>query len=61
MLFVDRASALPVRQSYEGEWNHFVGGGLAVLDCNDDGRPDVYAAGGSAPSRLFVNASAKGG
>ena len=61
VLFVDRASALPVRQSYEGEWNHFVGGGLAVLDCNDDGRPDVYAAGGAAPSRLFVNASAKGG
>ena len=54
--FLDRA-ALPAHQSYEGEWNHYVGGGVAVLDCNDDGLPDFYAAGGSAPSRLFVNTS----
>ena len=39
----------------------FVGGGVAVLDCNDDGLPDFYAAGGSAPSKLFVNGSVKGG
>jgi hypothetical protein len=58
--FLDR-SALPVQQSYEGEWTHYVGGGLAVLDCNDDNLPDFYAAGGSAPSRLFVNTSARGG
>lgn len=54
-------SNLPVRQSYDGDWNHFVGGGLAVLDCNDDRLPDFYAAGGSAPSRLFLNQSKKGG
>ena len=60
MRFEDR-SALPVRQSYDGEWTHYVGGGVAVLDCNNDGRPDFYAAGGSAPSRLFVNTSIKGG
>lgn len=58
--FTDRSS-LPVVQSYEGGWTHFVGGGLAVLDCNDDNRPDFYVAGGSAHSRLFVNTSAKGG
>lgn len=58
--FLDR-SALPVRQSYEGGWTHFVGGGVAVLDCNDDGLPDFFAAGGSAPSRLFVNVSPRGG
>lgn len=61
VVFIDRAAALPVRQSYEGEWNHFVGGGVAVLDCNDDGRPDFYAAGGAAPSRLFVNTTPVGG
>lgn len=59
--FVDRSSALPARQSYEGEWTHYVGGGLAVLDCNADGLPDFYAAGGAAPSRLFVNTSRPAG
>jgi hypothetical protein len=59
--FADRSAALPVRQSYEGEWTHYVGGGLAVLDCNDDGLPDFYAAGGAAASRLFVNTSARAG
>ena len=54
-------SNLPAHQSYEGDWNHFVGGGLAVLDCNDDNRPDFYAAGGTAPSRLFVNQTPKDG
>lgn len=58
--FVDR-STLPVRQSYDGDWNHFVGGGVAVLDCNDDGKPDFYAAGGASASRLFVNTTQKGG
>ena len=59
--FANRSADLPVQQSYEGGWNHFVGGGVAVLDCNDDGLPDFYAAGGSAPSRLMVNTSAPGG
>ena len=59
--FTDRSQALPLRQSYEGEWNHYVGGGVAMLDCNDDGLPDFFAAGGAAPSRLFVNTSEKSG
>lgn len=59
--FVDRSKGLPHRQSYEGDWNHYVGGGVAVLDCDDDGRPDFYAAGGAAPSRLYVNTTEKGG
>lgn len=59
--FVNRGADLPVRQSYEGGWLHFVGGGVAVLDCDDDGLADVYVAGGIAPSRLFRNVTVPGG
>ena len=53
--FVDRSAALPERVVYSGGWEHFVGGGVAVFDCNGDARPDMLAAGGTAPARLFVN------
>jgi hypothetical protein len=56
-VFVDRADGLPVRHIYAGGWEHFVGGGVAVFDCNADGRPDIFAAGGENPARLFVNAT----
>ncbi|MFN3844901.1 MAG: CRTAC1 family protein [Paracoccaceae bacterium] len=59
--FLNRSAALPERQTYDGEWHHYVGGGVAVMDCNADHLPDLFAAGGAAPSRLFVNNSAAGG
>ena len=34
---------------------------MAVLDCDDDGRPDLYFAGGAEPAGLFRNESAVGG
>ncbi|CAM4136503.1 CRTAC1 family protein [Palleronia rufa] len=55
--FVQRPDAFPVEHVYTGGWEHFVGGGVAVFDCNGDARPDVAAAGGTAPARLFVNAT----
>lgn len=42
---------------YDGGWEHFVGGGLAVLDCNGDAQPDLVAAGGSNPPLLLKNIS----
>ncbi|MEM7438046.1 MAG: CRTAC1 family protein [Pseudomonadota bacterium] len=42
---------------YAGGWEHFVGGGLAVFDCNGDGLPEIYAAGGENPAQLFLNGS----
>jgi len=53
--FIDRAAALPVQQVYSGGWEHFVGGGVAVFDCNGDTLPDIFAAGGETPARLFLN------
>ncbi|MBD3786339.1 MAG: CRTAC1 family protein [Sphingomonadales bacterium] len=60
-VFVDDAGGLPVPQVYSGGWEHFVGGGVAVFDCNADRRPDLFAAGGEGPARLFVNRSDPGG
>ncbi|MEM7720357.1 MAG: hypothetical protein AAF222_14255, partial [Pseudomonadota bacterium] len=46
--FVDAAGALPREHVYRGDWEHFVGGGLAVFDCNGDQRPDLFVAGGTS-------------
>ena len=53
--FVDRSDALPGAHRYSGGWEHFVGGGVAVFDCNGDGRPEIFAAGGADPAALFIN------
>jgi hypothetical protein len=56
--FTPMHDALP-QHVYSGGWEHFVGGGLAVFDCNDDGLPDLFAAGGSSRAQLMVNRSAE--
>ncbi len=54
-LFIDRSDALPAPHVYDGGWEHFVGGGVAVFDCNGDAFPDIFAAGGETPARLYEN------
>lgn len=46
---------------YDGGWKHFVGGGLAAFDCNADGLPELFAAGGANTSILLGNTSTPGG
>ncbi|MEM9796319.1 MAG: CRTAC1 family protein [Pseudomonadota bacterium] len=40
---------------YSGGWEHFVGGGVAVFDCDGDALPEIVAAGGTAPMILLRN------
>ena len=46
---------------YDGGWEFFVGGGMAVFDCDQDSLPDIFIAGGEAPSALLRNRSQRGG
>ena len=59
--YVEETATAGLVQTYDGSETYDVGGGLAVLDCDGDGRPDVYAAGGEHPAALFRNTGAVGG
>lgn len=52
--FSDMSDAIP-EHVYDGGWEHFVGGGVAVLDCNRDGLADIFAAGGANPAMMLKN------
>ncbi len=59
--FVDEAMTSGLTHAYQGDYPYVVGGGVAAFDCDEDGRPDLYLAGGSASAGLFRNVSPVGG
>ena len=59
--FVDEAVSAGLQHTYGGGFDYSVGGGVAVFDCNGDGRPDLYLAGGQNNAALFRNESPTGG
>jgi enediyne biosynthesis protein E4 len=59
--FVDETESSGIDHVYAGGPTFAVGGGVAVLDCDDDGKPDLYIAGGRNPAALYRNDSPIGG
>ncbi len=58
--FAEEAAAAGIQHAYRGGSRFFVGGGVAAFDCDDDGRPELYLAGGEQPAALFHNDSPPG-
>lgn len=59
--FIDETTTSGLAQRFDGPDLYQVGGGVAVFDCNADGKPDLYLAGGANPASLYRNESSVGG
>ena len=59
--FVDDTPPSGIDHRYDGEFEYFVGGGVAAFDCDGDGRDELFLAGGTEPAALYHNDSPTGG
>jgi len=59
--FVDETADSGIDQHFDGEGEFFEGGGLATFDCDGNGLPDLYIAGGSNPAGMYRNVGTVGG
>lgn len=59
--FTEETATAGIDSVFAGDWEYMVGGGVATLDCNGNGYPDMFLSGGSAPARLYRNDSPQGG
>ena len=59
--FVEETATSGLQHTYDGGPTFATGGGVAVFDCDEDGRPDIYLAGGANPAVLYRNESPTGG
>jgi hypothetical protein len=58
---VEETASSGLASRYDGDWEFMVGGGVAAFDCDDDGLPELFLAGGTNKAALYRNASAPGG
>jgi len=59
--FVDDTAVAGIDHRYDGDFEYFVGGGVAAFDCDGDGRDELFVAGGTQPAALYHNDSPIGG
>lgn len=59
--FTDATASSGLSHTYDGPYEFAAGGGVTVLDCDQDGRPDIYLAGGANPAALLHNEASAAG
>ncbi|MCJ7710323.1 MAG: VCBS repeat-containing protein, partial [Chloroflexi bacterium] len=59
--FVEETGTSGVDHTYASGDTDTIGGGVAVLDCDNNGLPDLHVAGGANPAALYRNQSEVGG
>ena len=60
-MFVDETATSGLDHTYGDSDTATIGGGVAVFDCDDNGLPDLFIAGGANAAALYRNQSHSGG